>query len=332
MRPALLAPLALTLLAACDHAPDPSRPAAPTTAASAAIATASASAVAPAPSATAPTPGLLPPPAAPAAPADPDHDTLVPVTSKAAPLLSELGRGQNTSFVLHTGDLLYFTRELPAIGWHARMAGVEAQRDGAVAEVRLVAADAPQFTFQADLGPAVTTVSAARVCAKAVEALPPEGGLWRETCPMALRRAALGDGRVVAYQPCGIGPCPVALVRGEDVRVMSLDGVTGVELHPSGDKPSILVTTRWVKANGNLTGGTLVVVALDGPAPKVVSKVQLDEVDARDTVLVEQRDVHLEVSDAELRVVGERRTVARDTAAVSKRSKIDEHHPLPHGR
>jgi hypothetical protein len=315
----------LGLLVACDRSPPPGDAPPP----------ASSPPVAPAPAPTpvpAPPSASAPPAAASAAPTPPGTDSLVVVKSPSAPLLPELGPGVNATMVLHAGDLVYVQGKRPPLGWHARMGGVEATRDGDVVEVQLAADDSLRYAFAVDLGEPVLVPSAAGICARLLASTPPDAGAWRDRCAVALRRARLGGDRVAAFVTCAIGACPVAIVKGDEVRAIRVDGISSAQLHGTGDRALLLLTTRWVKDQGRQSGGALAVVTLDGPAPKVVSTLRLDEIDARDAVRIEQRDVRVEVGDAEIRLVGERRTVVRDTAAVSAARPIDERHPLPRAR
>lgn len=258
----------------------------------------------------------------------PSTDRLTLVKSAAAPLLPEVEGGERAAQVVHLGDLLYVVGDLPPLAWKAKMGGMLATREGPMVEVTRAAGDTRLYGFRVDLGDEITVPSATSLCMRLSAALPAITPASRDACPKFLRRARMADGALLAYENCSTGPCPVGVLRGNALGAITVDGIVDSQLVYVAGKPLLLANARWVKEAGTWTGGFLVSIALDGATPSVSARIPTDDIDARDPVLVVQRNVTVDIGPEDVHLTGELRTVDRNTGHVQKKAPIDERHPL----
>ena len=200
------------------------------------------------------------------------------------------------------------------------------ERDGPMVIVSQSSDTSGLYGFASDLGPEIDVPTAAWICAGIqpgeAPARPPK------ECAAMLHRAKTSDGAIVAFVPCVVGSCAVALVRDRKVTSIHIDGLTSAHLIAIDARPMLMVWTRWVHDGGNRTGGSLVPIDLAGPAPVAQAAISLDEVDARDAEKVSSRSVRMAITGAVVHLTGERREVVRKDGRELARAPIDETHPL----
>jgi len=90
----------------------------------------------------------------------------------------------------------------------------------------------------------------------------------------------------------------------------------------------LVAQMRSVKDNGQLTGGTVAIVTLDGPEPVRASEFASDEIDARNMDHVVSKVVKVSVTHSEVRLTGKIEEHDKSGALTSSKP-IDETHPLP---
>ena len=249
-----------------------------------------------------------------------------PVIESVAPLLTGMGKRRRVAAVLHAGELLMFVGQLPASSWLGPLAGQRAERQGLLLRMRRAAGEAPYLVYASDLGPAVEVPSAHRICdllAKQPTMLP----AGRKTCVERLRRARLVDGRLLVFTPC-MGRCPVALLRGDDLSAIQVDGVVDGQLLEVEKKPVLALTARSNRANGKLTAGRLALIAFGGEAPVRGGTIELDRIDARHDTKVASRVGTVEFRGSTVRFVGEEKVMVRDSAKVLSHKPFDEHYRI----
>jgi len=252
-------------------------------------------------------------------------EPMAAVVSAEAPLLSRPKKDKAPVALLFPDDLVTVHQGLPAMDWQAPFDGVLLRRNGPMVEVRRAAGERALFAFQRDLGPSLQVPAARWICDQLAGQADPEA------CAKGLRRVRTADGAVAGYLPVGPSCCRVVLVRDGRVSAIALDGLIGARALTIAGKTVLAATTRWVRADGNWTGGKLETVSLTGERPAVVGSIPLDAVDARDPVLVVQRLGSLEIRGAELRFVGVERSVVRDTAAERSSRSVDERYRIGPG-
>lgn len=254
----------------------------------------------------------------------PPTERLFVVATPAAPLLDEAEDDEPATDVVHAGDLLRLARPLGTLKWRAPMEGVVSSREGPIAEVSR-AGESKLFGWRSDLGEEIDAPTAAWICgASGGDA--GQGSV--ERCTSSLRRARRADGAFVAYTTQGIGPCPIVIVRAGLVNAIFVDGVSGGEQRTAGDRSTLLLTSRWVRAEGRWTGGNLVVVDVSGAIPVKRTEIPLDEIDARGAERVTNRQVKLELRGDAVHLTGERREIARADGKELSKVSIDETWPL----
>ena len=204
-----------------------------------------------------------------AAACGPKTERLVRVAAERAPLFAEPEEDEPPQVVLHAGDLVTTMRKMRSIKWKGPLEGAEATREGEMLEVLRSPHEGAGYLFQGDLGDEITVPAADWICKRM-------GGSPK--CTGRLRRIALPSepGGLLAYEACYSGPCSLALVRGRDVQVLSLDGIAELRFATVNGQPVALATTRWMKSP-QLTGGSLIVVRLTPRLGRGV-EIVLDEV------------------------------------------------------
>jgi hypothetical protein len=268
----------------------------------------------------------------------PATETMIVVRSSEAPFLNEIKPSAHPVEVGYGGDLVHLLRPLPAMKdrWRSELdpGGPSIEREGPMAELRRAPGDAILFAFASDLGDPVEVPSASWICRRVASepSLPDEAR--RTRCASMLRRVLLPGGDLVAFEACASGPCPVALWRGGKLVTTSVDGIVSGRVVPGGAGGVLLLTTRWVRAEGSWTGGTLVPLALSGASPRRLRDIPLDEVDARKADTVTARQVSVEVTSTApdrsvVRVLGRRRRVSRQDGREIWAKPVEERHSIP---
>jgi hypothetical protein len=275
-----------------------------------------------------------PPPGPPPEP-PPPTEPMVTVRSSEAPLLNELEDDEPPAQMARPGDLLLPGKDLAGMAttWRARYEGRPYERiPGPMSELRPSPGGAILWGFKADLGPRVEVPLTSWICAQIVRSAG-DAGVDPE-CPRLLQRAQLADGALVAFTTCSSGPCPVALLRANVVRAITVDGISGARVVPTEGGPVLLATTRWVRAEGKHTGGALLPIALSGEAPRALAPIALDEIDARDPQRVVARLVQYELrfptpERTVVHLTGDRRENALPDGKELSRVGLDESPVVP---
>ncbi|MBI4702462.1 MAG: hypothetical protein HY744_15190 [Deltaproteobacteria bacterium] len=109
---------------------------------------------------------------------------------------------------------------------------------------------------------------------------------------------------------------------------LAVDGLVDARPMTLGDRTVLLCTSRWVRADGNLTGGELVAVALGSEGPSRGGVVPLDRVDARGGGQVSSRTGSVEVSGEVVRFAGAERLVDRATGAEIESRPVAERYRI----
>jgi hypothetical protein len=254
------------------------------------------------------------------------------IKSAEAPFINELEDDEAAAEVERPGVALLIGKLLPPMKWKANMGDVMTEREGPMAEVRMAPGDGIVYGFRSDFGEEIDIPTTDAICAQIVknDALPLAARQPR--CKAMLRRFHLPSGTVVAYDPCATGPCAVAVVRNGVVSSLSFEGVTAARLVAGAGDGTLLVTSRWIRADGAWTGSRFVPVSLAGTTPVVLPEIALDEVDARDPKQVASRSVRVELPSIAggtvVHLVGDQRVKSRDDGHELSTSKIDETHAL----
>ena len=258
------------------------------------------------------------------------------VRSPEAPLLNELEDDEAAAEIAHTGELLEVVRPLPPMKtkWRARMGDRLGEREGPMAEVRWASGDAIMYAFLVDLGTEIRVAATSWICEQIGRDVSLPEAARRTRCPKLLRRVRLPSGAIVGFEPCATGPCPVVLVRDGKVTALAVDGVVSAAVVPGGDDGVLLLTTRWVRATGNWSGGALVPIAFSAGGMKRLSDIPIDEIDARDAAKVTSREVKVEITSQDggrslVHVSGRRREVARVDGREISTAPIDERRSIP---
>ncbi len=253
-------------------------------------------------------------------------ESVRPVITPVAPLLTGLGKRRRVASVLHSGELVTLIERLPSASWLGSLDGQRAERQGPLLRVRRAVGEAPYLTYESDVGPAVEVPSAQLICDRLTKrpTMLPSGS---KPCAERLRRARFSDGRLLAYAPCN-DRCPVALLKGDALSAIQVDGVVDGKLLDIDGKRVLALTARYNQAGGKLTGGTLVLVALGAEAPIRGGAIELDRIDARDSVNVVSRVGTIEFRGNEVRFVGAAKVVVRDSAKELSSKPIDEHYRI----
>jgi hypothetical protein len=254
------------------------------------------------------------------------------IRSAEAPFLNELEDDESAAEVERPGTVLLVLKPLPPMKWKAMMGAAMAERGGPMAEVRMAPGDGILYGFKSDFGEEIDVPTTEGICAQIAgnAALPLEARQPR--CKALLRRIQLPSGATVAFDPCATGPCAVALVRNGAVSSLAIEGVTSARLVPGEGDGTLLVTSRWIRADGAWTGSKLVPVSLAGSAPVQLADIPLDEIDARDPTKVSSRTVRVDISSgaggAGVHLVGDHRVQSRDDGRDLATTPIDETHRL----
>jgi hypothetical protein len=135
-----------------------------------------------------------------------------------APLLGGTEADAPALGALHAGDLVTVVRGArPSLAWRGTLAGQPLSAEGELVEVQRSPADDAGYLFRGALDGEVRAPAAAYVCRRV------GGG---PDCPARLRRVDAGDAGTLAFVPCFGASCPIALVRGRKLSVLTVDGLT----------------------------------------------------------------------------------------------------------
>lgn len=217
-------------------------------------------------------------------------------------MLSEAEDEGPPQTVLHAGELVQVTHTVrPRFAWHGPVNGKTESREGELVEVRRASGEGGSLAFRSDLDGEVRAPTRAWLCRR-MEAGP--------ECEGRLRRLALRDGGTLAYEACYVGPCRLALARGRAVSTITVDGLTELRLATVQDQPVALATVRWMKSP-TWTGGSTIVLRVDGSAPARALEIVTDEVKV-DRLLTSTRQGQLTVAADGLRFHGVRKETGAD--------------------
>ena len=254
------------------------------------------------------------------------------IKSPEAPFINELEDDESASEVERTNTVLLIMKELPPMKWKARMGTVMTEREGPMAEVRMAPGDGTLYGFHSDFGEQVDIPSNDAICAQIAANPSMPAAVKQSRCKPMLRRYRLPSGTVVAYDPCASGPCAVAVVRKGVVSSLAVDGVTSARLVAGPGDGALLLTSRWIRADGNWTGSRFVPIAIgDGPLV-ALPEISLDEVDARDPKTASSRAVHVDITTGTdgtvVHLVGDHSVKSRDDGRELSNKAIDETHRI----
>jgi hypothetical protein len=238
------------------------------------------------------------------------------VSAERAPLLPEPESDEAAMIALRRGELVEVGRTLPPIEWKGAVDGIALPRSGPLVEAKRSAGETAMFLFASDVGGEVTVPSARWLCEKMAAA---------PACPGRLRRALLDGGLLLASEPCGVGPCQIAVAQDGKVQSATLDGMGEVAPLTANGLPFALAWSRWVKAP-NWTGGSITVYRL-APRLERVFVIPNDEIDARKSPVI-QRHGLLSLDGDHLVFRGTRIEVATDGKQLSEKV-IGENYLLP---
>lgn len=148
------------------------------------------------------------------------------------------------------------------------------------------------------------------------------------SCKTKLQSARTADGAVVSYLPCLTGPCPVALERDGKLAAIAVQNLTNAHFFTGKKRSVLVVETRFVKAEGKRTSGSVAVITLDGAEPVRAEDFAADDIDATNPEHVVSRVVTIEVSRSEIRLRGKVEEQGPGGKLLASKP-IDESHPLP---
>jgi hypothetical protein len=275
-------------------------------------------------------PEPTPAPAPPAAPLATERVTLI--KSAEAPFINELEDDEAAAEIGRAGMALLVLKKLPPMKWKANMGTEPAERGGPMADVKMAPDDGILYGFQSDFGDEIDMPTTEAICARVLAntALPAEAR--RPRCKQLLRRMHLPSGAVAAFDPCATGPCAVAVVRNGVVSSFAVDGVTMARVVPGEGDGTLLITSRWIRADGAWSGSRFVALSLAGSVPAMLPEIALDEVDARDPKTVTSRAVRVDISttgaSTVVHLVGDQRVKSRDDGRDLSTKPVDETHRL----
>lgn len=276
--------------------------------------------------------GCSRPEAAPPTPPALATERVTLIKSPEAPFINELEDDESASEIERTNTVLLIMKELPPMKWKARMGTVMTEREGPMAEVRMAPGDGTLYGFHSDFGEQVDIPSNAAICAQIAANPSMPAAVKQSRCGPMLRRYRLPSGTVVAYDPCATGPCAVAVVRKGVVSSIAVEGVTSARLVAGPGDGALLLTSRWIRADGNWTGSRFVPIPIgDGPLV-ALPEIPLDEVDARDPKTASSRAVHVDITTGTegtvLHLVGDQQVKSRDDGRELSKKAIDETHRI----
>ncbi len=273
-----------------------------------------------------PTPAPAPPPA----PLATERVTLI--KSAEAPFINELEDDEAAAEIARTNLAMLITKPLPPMKWKANMGAEPAEREGPMAEVKMAPGDGLLYGFRSDFGDEIDMPTTEAICARVLgnAALPLAARQPR--CKQMLRRYHLASGAVAAFDPCATGSCAVAVVRDGVVSSFAVEGVTSARLVPGEGDGTLLITSRWIRADGAWSGSRLVPLSLAGSVPVLLPEIALDEVDARDPKTASSRAVRVDFTTSGgstvVHLVGDRRVKSRDDGRELSTTPVDETHSL----
>lgn len=230
----------------------------------------------------------------------PPTDRALRVAARETPLLASATADSPTLAALHPGDLVSAAEAAsvpPALSWKGRLEGREAEATGELVAVRRAAGEPVGFAFRAALGGEARAVSAAYLCHR-MSAGP--------SCPALLRRIDTGDGGTLAYLPCPAGPCPVGLLRGRKLGLLTIEGLLDVRLATLAGERVALVRAL-VEHGPQWTRGTLHVLRVGPPLERALL-IDTSELDVRG-VRHHLKEGRVDVVGDELRLVGVERWI-----------------------
>ncbi|MEP7121170.1 MAG: hypothetical protein ABJE95_09680 [Byssovorax sp.] len=271
-----------------------------------------------------------PAPTPPLAPLVTERVTLI--KSAEAPFINELEDDESAAEIGRAGTALLVVKNIGPLKWKANMGEVAAERDGPMADVKMAPGDGILYGFRSDFGDEIDMPTTAAICAQVATNAALPAGVRQPRCQQLLRRYHLPSGAVAAFDPCATGPCVVAVVRNGVVSSLAIDGVTTARLVPGEGDGTLLVTSRWIRADGAWSGSRLVPVSLAGATPTLLAEIPIDEVDARDPKTVSSRSVRVDFvttgAGTVVHLVGDQKVKARDDGHDLSTKPIDETHRL----
>ena len=258
------------------------------------------------------------------APAAPQKETWLLVTSPAAPLLGELEDDDPPEEVIRQGELVQIAKEIRQFHWDAKMDGKDDKRDAMAVEIKYTSDGAHKIGFKSDFGSEITVPATAWLC----DEISKQGSFDRARCPGLLRRAKTADGSLLVYGACSSGTCPVALVKDEKVSVLPIENLTTGWFFTGKKRSVLVIAARWVKDNGQQSGGSLFPIVIDNGTLKKGEEIPVDAVDARDPKKSFARLVHAQVLPDGITLEGEETTRDAEGKPLSTK-KIQEKKALP---
>ena len=310
---------AATALLACDDSPPPS----PSTASPSPSPSTAASATAGSSTATLAATSSSSAPRLSASP--PLREPCLVVTSLDAPLIRKPTKDASAQDVVYKGELVKLVREDGTMSWSGKMDGQKASRAGTLLEVKHVDDGAHRFAFRPDFGDNAVVPVTAWLC----DAISAQGEFQTSRCAAELRRARTADGALLAYWPCTSGLCPVGLLRAGKMAVLGVEDLSAARFFHGKKRSMLLATVRWTKDEGKQSGGALVPILLDGPAPVRGADIPIDRIDARDPAKVIDHIVQVKITPTEVIVKGEETVRSAATGATLSKRPVEEKHPLP---
>ena len=254
-------------------------------------------------------------------------DALRRIAAERAPLLPEREADEIPFATLHPGDLVEVgARERP-LDWKGTLDGHTETRGGPMVRVRRAAGEPWVFAFASDLGDEVRAPTTEWACRRM-------GG--PKECAARARRVAprAWGGATLAYDPCSLGACRLALLSGDHLSALTLEGLADVVPALVEGQAVALAHARWVK-DPTWTGATTTVLRLAGDArtPRLERALSIDteSVDARHPPAM-QRMGALAAEGGVLTFRGSRRAIAPTTGNVLHTETIHEQYHLAPAR
>ena len=271
-----------------------------------------------------------PTPTPPVAPLATEKVTLI--KSAEAPFINELEDDEAAAEIGRAGMAMLVVKKLPPMKWKANMGTEPAERGGPMADVQMAPGDGILYGFQSDFGDEIDMPTTEAICAQVLANTALPAGARQPRCKQLLRRIHLPSGGVAAFDPCGTGPCAVAVVRNNVVSSFAVEGLTVAQLVPGEGDGTLLITSRWIRADGAWTGSRFVPLSLAGSVPAMLPEIAIDEVDAREPKTVASRAVRVDLTTTAgatvVHLVGDRRVRSRDDGRDLSTTPVDETHRL----
>ncbi len=241
----------------------------------------------------------------------PPTETRHLVASERAPLIPEAEDDERAFATLRRGEVVEVVRSVRTLDWKAELEDEKATRAGELLELRRSGWEGAAFGFRSDLGGEVQVPTAPWLC-RAMHG--------DDQCTPRLRRFYVGDA-LIAWEPCQIGACRVALVRGRSVKTITVDGLADLYAAKVEGMDVLIGMTRWVKSPV-WTGATTEIIRIGDRLMRSLT-INSEELDSRAAPVI-QRMGTVKIEGGVLTYRGSRREILPSNGALMANKPIVE--------